>query len=244
MKRSWLIGAGCAGAMMLLGGCAHHSNRRMTLRKAGERVYARNNQPSMDENVTSRMFRDINHPLTVPYTGMIIGGNWGRVYPIPHPVHRNWAPSEVVYPRGVTRGNPVYMHDLDAHVGYRQYNRRPWYHLGESLLDTPWFYVNALATPFLMVVHPPLQQRNTIQPVRGLVYKGYVATTGPVVPAPQRGTLQWHYPFLKRSARFGDGFGRRKRMGGGTRMRGKHHSRVRIEKKPAHGAHQVVKKSG
>ena len=59
------------------------------------------------------------------------------------------------------------------------------------MADVPWAFAETLALPVLMVEQEPLAQETTWWPVSDRVYEGYLPASGPVVPAPTAGTIEW-----------------------------------------------------
>jgi hypothetical protein len=138
-------------------------------------------------------------PMSVPGTSMVLEPDWGvptqqytaAVRPLPV--------MNVTYVNGTVAHNPIYMHDLDEPLEYR--DRPPTF--GEEMVglaNIPWFYVNLGITPVLMCFELPLKQVYSSGVAPEGVYNGNLPATEYPAVAPEKGQLSWPQPKTNLSA--------------------------------------------
>jgi len=140
-----------------------------------------------------------NQPIAVPDTGMVIEPDWGRPEGLNTTAERQWPEMDVTYVNGTVAHNPIYMHDLDEPLEYR--DRPPT--LTEQMVglaDIPWFYVNLGITPVLMCIQLPLMQVYSTGAAPESIYSGYLPANGYPAPAPQPGQLSQPQPKMSATA--------------------------------------------
>jgi hypothetical protein len=134
----------------------------------------------------------------VPNIGLTIDHSWGEVLPLENYHHRDWPDMQTTYVPAIVKHNPVYYFNIQDHTSLPLQNT----YVGgwqSNALEVPWFFVNTLALPVLMVLEPPFAQRTTQQLGNDPIYFNYLPKGGPIIPSPTPGIIKWEYPFLKAS---------------------------------------------
>jgi hypothetical protein len=132
----------------------------------------------------------------VPNIGLTLDHSWGEVLPLENYPHRAWPDTQTTYVPGTTKHNPVYYYNIQDHLPIT--NNGGWVgNWTSNALEVPWFYINTLALPVLMVLEPPFEQRTTERLGNDPLYFGYLPKGGAIIPSPTPGTIKWEYPFLK-----------------------------------------------
>ncbi|HUO09544.1 MAG TPA: hypothetical protein VM008_14640 [Phycisphaerae bacterium] len=129
----------------------------------------------------------------VPGTPWSIGHYWGEIAPLDNYPHRAWPDEQVTYVDPLVKHNPVYFYDLQKQLPITQNDGTYAGDLGTTAIEFPWFYVNTVALPVLMVLEPPLAQRTTERLSQNPVYLGFLPSSGAIIPSPQPGVIEWKY---------------------------------------------------
>ncbi len=134
----------------------------------------------------------------VPNIGLTLDHSWGEVLPLENYPHRAWPDMQTTYVPAIVQHNPVYYFNSPDHTSIPLQDgfAGGW---TSNLLEVPWFFVNTLAAPVLMVLEPPLSQRTTQQLGNDPIYFNYLPKGGPIIPSPTPGIIKWEYPFLRAS---------------------------------------------
>ncbi len=135
-------------------------------------------------------------PAPVPDAEQSIDFSWGEVLQLQDYPHRDWPETQGHYEVADARHNPVYYFHVQDLFPVAPANGT---YAGDAIstaYEVPWFYLNTLALPKLMILEPPLAERTTQREGSDPNYHGYLPDGGPVVPTPSPGVLRWEYPFL------------------------------------------------
>lgn len=132
----------------------------------------------------------------VPNTPWLIEHSWGEALPLEDYPHRDWPDTQVNYIAANVKHNPTYYSTVQSHLNLPQNTGGYAANWGSNLLEIPWFGLQTLALPVLMVIEPPLAQVTTQRLGNDPVYLGHLPATGEIVPAPTPGLIRWEYPFL------------------------------------------------
>jgi hypothetical protein len=132
----------------------------------------------------------------VPNTPWVIEHSWGEGLPMQEYPHRNWPDTQANYTAANVKHNPTYYSTVQSHLNLPQNNASYASNWGSNLLEIPWFGVQTLALPVMMVIEPPLVQVTTQRLGNNPVYLGHLPAAGEVMPSPLPGLIRWDYPFL------------------------------------------------
>jgi hypothetical protein len=131
----------------------------------------------------------------VPNISLTLSHSWGEVLPLKNYPHRDWPQTQTTYVAADVKHNPVYYFDIQDQTPIA--NNGSWVDSWTSnALEVPWFYLNTLALPVLMVLEPPFEQRTTERLGSDPLYFGYLPQGGAIIPSPTPGIIKWEYPFL------------------------------------------------
>jgi hypothetical protein len=130
---------------------------------------------------------------SVPGTPWSIDHYWGEIAPLDNYPHRAWPDEQVTYPAPLVKHNPIYYFSLQQQMSVSQNDGTYWGDVKSAAIEFPWFYVNTVALPVLMVLEPPLAQRTTQELNGDVVYLGHLPSGGDIIPSPQPGIIEWRY---------------------------------------------------
>ncbi len=132
----------------------------------------------------------------VPGTKLAIEHSWGEVLPLVNYQHRPWADTQTTYVPANVKVNPVLFFNLSDKVNVPKPECDYGTDFVNAHLDVPWFYVNTVALPVLMLMECPWGQKTAGRLGQDPNYLGYLPKGGEIVPAPVPGEFKYDYDFL------------------------------------------------
>jgi hypothetical protein len=132
----------------------------------------------------------------VPGTPWVVEHSWGEGLPLENYPHRDWPATQTTYVAATVKHNPVYFAPIQNRLPIVQNDSSYAGNVVSSVLETPWFALQTLALPALMLCDPPLKQVTTQRLGNNPVFLGHQSADGPIVPSPTPGVIRWEYPFL------------------------------------------------
>jgi hypothetical protein len=132
----------------------------------------------------------------VPDSPWTVDASWGQVMVLNDYRHRVWPESHTHYQVADVKHDPIYYFSLQNVLSMPQNDGGALGDTTSTAIEVPWFYLNTVALPVLMVLEAPLAQRSTDRSGVDPNYHGHLPETGETAPTPTTGVLKWEYPFL------------------------------------------------